>query len=314
MAKMRVLFAAYSMEAGTAMGGSNANALIFDALRTHPLVADLAVTTPDEPKRGADLLIVEAPTGAPFIRGCEVKYTYVLRHGDTPVGDAGYECFDEGVAAFMVPTQWAARGLPRIPYVVQYMALEPPPQVGSDGRPLVMAKSPAWAPLGKKVLHARAFDFMKGTGLALDVARAALEEPGMPSFVFRQSPQIAAVYDDVPPNVEVLPAVGGEELWRDIGCVLLTSRDETFSMIAYEAMGRAIPIVCHASLCAVKEWAGHFPFYAGHETALASSCRSALGVSLAYREDLRTRALIVHEKARAQMDRWLEAAVEKVGA
>jgi hypothetical protein len=301
--KLRVLFAAHSMEAGTAMGGSNANALIVQGLMDHPLVEAIAITTPDEPKRGADLLIVEAPTGAPFIRGCEPKYTYVLRHGDTPVGDCGFECFEDGVAAFIVPTQWAARGLPRVPYVVQYMALEPPAALSNGVLP----------PLGKRVLHARAFDFMKGTGLALAVARAALQEPGMPSFVFRLSPQVDEVKVDVPPNVELLRAVGGDALWRDIGCVLLTSRDETFSMIAYEAMGRGIPVVCHASLGAVKEWAGHLPLYVGHETALASACRNALRASFDFRLELRTRAQVVHEKAVAQLGRWLEEAAEKVG-
>jgi len=306
MGQLRVLFAAHSLEAGTAMGGSNANALIASALKAHPFVSDLQLTTPGEPKTGADLLIVEAPTGAPFIKECDPRYTYVLRHGDTPVGDSAFECFDEGNIAFIVPTQWAARGLPRVPFVVQYMAIEPPPSI--DTMPRLLTKKV----LGKKVLHARAFDFMKGTGLALDVARAALMEPGMPSFVFRQSPQIALVTADVPPNVEVLPAVGGEDLWQDIGCVLLTSRDETFSMIAYEAMCRGIPVVCHASLCGVKEWAGHSPFYAGHENALASSCRSAIGVTLDYRMQLRTLALVVHAKAKAQMDRWLDDAVGKV--
>lgn len=284
------------------MGGSNANAALLRALSAHPLVADLAVTTPEEPKRGAEILIVEAPTGAPFIRGCETRYTYVLRHGDTPVGDCGFECFEDGVAAFIVPTQWAARGLPRVPYVVQHMALDPPHDVS------------VLPPLGKKVLHARAFDFMKGTGLALAVARAALEEPGMPSFVFRLSPQVDEVKVDIPPNVELLRAVGGDALWKDIGCVLLTSRDETFSMIAYEAMGRGIPVVCHASLGAVKEWAGHLPVYVGHETALASGCRSALRASLDFRLELRTRALVVHAKAVAQLDRWLEEAAEKGNA
>lgn len=302
MGKVRILFAARSMEAGTAMGGSNANAALLRALSAHPLVADLAVTTPEEPKRGAEILIVEAPTGAPFIRGCEPRYTYVLRHGDTPVGDCGFECFEDGVAAFIVPTQWAARGLPRVPYVVQHMALDPPHDVS------------VLPPLGKKVLHARAFDFMKGTGLALAVARAALEEPGMPSFVFRLSPQVDEVKVDIPPNVELLRAVGGDALWKDIGCVLLTSRDETFSMIAYEAMGRGIPVVCHASLGAVKEWAGHLPVYVGHETALASGCRSALRASLDFRLELRTRALVVHAKAVAQLDRWLEEAAEKGNA
>lgn len=300
MEKVRVLFAARSMEAGTAMGGSNANAALLSALRTHSLVADLAVTTPDEPKRGAEILIVEAPTGAPFIRGCEPRYTYVLRHGDTPVGDCGFECFEDGATGFIVPTQWAARGLPRVPYVVQYMALDPPHDVS------------VLPPLGKKVLHARAFDFMKGTGLALAVARAALEEPGMPSFVFRLSPQVDEVKVEIPRNVELLRAVGGEALWRDIGCVLLTSRDETFSMIAYEAIGRGIPVVCHASLGAIKEWAGHLPLYAGHESVLASNCRSALRVSVDYRKELQTRAAIVHAKAVAQMDRWLEEVAEKV--
>jgi len=308
MGQVRVLFAAHSMEGGTAMGGSNANALLVQRLMDHPLVGAIAITTPEEPKRGADLLIVEAPTGAPFIKGCEPKYTYVLRHGDTPIGDCGYECFDEDNIAFIVPTQWAARGLPRVPYVVQYMALAPPPDVDMQ---LLFGKTI----LGKKkVLHARAFDFMKGTGLAIDVARAALNEPGMPSFVFRKSPLVEVVTADVPPNVEVLPAVGGEELWRDIGCVLLTSRDETFSMIAYEAMGRGIPVVCHASLGAVKEWAGHLPFCAGHEEALAAYCRSALRATMEYRMELRTRALIVHAKAKAQMDNWLEDAAGKVNA
>src|SRR3990167_7216213 len=226
------------------MGGSNANALLVERLMDHALVDALAITTPEEPKRGAELLIVEAPTGAPFIRGCDPAFTLVLRHGDTPVGHCGYQCFDDGNAALLVPSQWAARGLLRVPFMVQYMALEPPPE--------------KLAPLGKKVLHARAFDFMKCTKLAISVAREAVEMPGTPSFVFRLSPQVASFADDLPPNVEVLPAVGGDALWNDIGCVLITSRDETFSMIGYEAMSRGIPIVCHASLGAIKEWAGPF--------------------------------------------------------
>jgi hypothetical protein len=289
----------HSMERGTAMGGTNANALLFGKLRDHPLVDAIAVTTPDAPKRGADLLVVEAPTGTPFVEGCEPLFTFVLRHGDTPIGHCAYEQFEDSTIALLVPTQWAARGLPRVPFMVQYMALEPPP-----------AELP---PLGKKVLHARAFDFMKGTGLALRVATEALEEPGAPPFVFRQSPDVGSFAYDIPPNVEVLPAVGGDALWKDIGCVLLTSRDETFSMIAYEAMCRGIPVVSHASLGALKEWGGPLPFYQGHEQALAQACRSAVRVTQQYRQELHTRACVTYAKAMLQMDQWLQHAQQKVG-
>lgn len=299
---LRVLFAAHSIEEGTAWGGSNANAQIVAQLMSHASVADITVTTPEEPKRGADLLIVEAPTGTPFIKGCDPRYTYVLRHGDTPIGNCAYECFDEGNIALIVPTQWAARGLPRVPYMVQHMAFTPP-------------TNEALPPLGKKVLHARAFDFMKGTGLALAVAKEALSTPGAPSFVFRMSPQVALIDDDddVPSNVEVLPAVGGEALWRDIGAVLITSRDETFSMIAYEACARGIPVVCHPSLGALKEWGGPLLYYAGHEQALAQTCRSAVRSSDQYRNEIRLKACVVYARAKLQLDQWLENAQQKVG-
>lgn len=300
MRPLRILFAAHDIEAGTAMGGANANALLYGILSKHPGVEEIALTTGDAPKRGADLLIVEAPTGAPFVRGCEPRYTLVLRHGDTPIGNCAFECFDEGNISFLVPTNWAARGLPRVPFMVQYMALVPP----SDERALPR--------LGKKVLHARAFDFMKGTGLAVSVAKESLELPGGPSFVFRQSPLVGASSVEVPPNVEVLPAVGGEELWRDIGCVLLTSRDETFSMIAYEACARGVPVVCHPSLGAVKEWAGPLLHYAGNEQMIAQSCRTALRVADQYRNELRVRACVVYAKAMQQIDMWVQGVQQRI--
>jgi hypothetical protein len=287
MSGLSVLFASESFDGTLSMGGSKANGLLLAALRGNPLVGEVMTTKPDMPKTGHDILIVEAPTGTPFIEACAPAFTFVLRHGDTPLGNCAYERFDRPDTAMLVPSNWATRSLPRVAHFVQYMALERPP-----------GEVP---PMGKKVLHARAYDFMKDTRMAIEVAREAPEV----EFVFRLTP--GAFAGDLPPNVTVELATHGPELWEDIGAVLLTSRAETFSMIAYEAVCRGLRVVAHASLGVLREWADPYPctYLADTAQGLAESCRMALEVNEPARLAAIDCARDVHLRSFEQMNYWL---------
>lgn len=277
------------------MGGAKANALIRDALVAHPLVSEVKTTKPGMALSGFDLLIVEAPTGKPFIDACAPKFTYVLRHGDTPIGDCAYELFDGSRIEMLVPTHWAARSLPRVPYQVQYMALEPAPT--------------EFAVRGGKVLHARAFDWMKDTGLALSVAMRA---PDL-EFIFRKTPNLETdPLLSLPPNVTLLEATSDPvKLWAEIDCLLITSRAETFSMMAYEALWRGIPVVYEESLGGISEWAEGCMWNA-NQNELSDRCRRAMFETRMDRSVLVARARAIHSKAVAQLSAWLEHAIGKM--
>ena len=110
----------------------------------------------------------------------------------------------------------------------------------------------------------------------------------------------------LPPNVEVLDATDSEDtLWEDVGCVLITSRYETGSRIAYEANGRGIPVVAHSSLEALREFCQPFGGY--DASTLAKSCERALKAAgdSDYRLAMREAAVNVVRQAHQQLDGWL---------
>lgn len=285
------------------MGGAKANALIRDALVAHPLVSEVKTTKPGMALSGFDLLIVEAPTGKPFIEACAPKFTYVLRHGDTPIGDCAYELFDGNRIEMLVPTHWAARSLPRVPYQIQYMALEPPPFSAPNAEGLMIKPWP-------RVLHARAFDWMKDTSLALSVA---MRVPSV-EFVFRKTPNLEnEPIVPFPLNVTVQDATSdAAALWEKIGALLVTSRAETFSMMAYEALSRGIAIVYERHLGGIREWADpmieHAGIYEGRGDELPGLCTEAVETAVD-RAVLIRRATQVHQVALSQLSAWLEHAI-----
>lgn len=138
-------------------------------------------------------------------------------------------------------------GIPSLKHNVLYSAFEEP------------KASNVYKAIGKKVLHTQAFDRMKGTKLAIEVAR------NMPNteFVFRSEKTgnhynytiMKSQIADMPSNITILDPTHdrSEELWKDIGCVFVPSLSETFSCITFEAYARGIPVV--HSLEVISEWA-----------------------------------------------------------
>lgn len=242
----RIFFATHGAAVDAPYGGARVNALLAELLYRHPLIGAVENVGHDMiPEKPTDIAMVEVPTGAPYVRRLNAKKVVLLRYGDQGHGACAYELFERGVdAVVLVPSEYAYRTLSyRIPYRVVWNAFEPPDMVREGGS------------LGKKVLYTGAYRFAKDTPLA---ARVATEAPDL-QFVWRRSTDIGEPLAPIatPPNVELLdPTADRDELWRDIGCVLVTSRYESFCLIAYEAACRGIPVVFHEELASIREWAG----------------------------------------------------------
>lgn len=291
---MMTLFACDMADRTLPMGAPKANALIAEALRAHPLVKHLGVSTDRVVRTGADLLVVDAPTGKPFLDVAGAKYSVVVRHGDIPIGHCAYDAFDGDPdnVAMLVPSAHAMKFLPRVRHHVQWMSLEQPPG--------------ALPKRGTKVLHARAFDWFKDSHLALRVAREASDL----QFVFRCFARPGSDVE-IPPNVTLLDQVVGPELWDDIGALLLTSRMETFCLTAYEAMSRGIPVAYHSDLGAIDEWGSR----GGMNCTTPDEFDGALHVLLSYdrkhRDAVQAAAWVAHMRAKEQLSEWLTIASER---
>lgn len=295
MKSMMTLFACDMADRTLPMGAPKANALLIEALRSHPLVRHLGVSTDRVVRTGAELLVVDAPTGKPFLDVAGAKYSVVVRHGDIPIGHCAFDAFDGDPdnVAMLLPSAHALRFLPRLRHHVQWMSLEQPPDVAPRR--------------GSKVLHARAFDWFKDSHLALRVARAA---PDL-QFVFRCFARPASGVE-VPGNVTLLDQTVGPELWDDVGALLLTSRMETFCLTAYEAMGRGIPVAYHHELGAIDEWGHGGGLPCDTPDAFASALRIMLNeYEPKHRSAVQAIAWKAHVRAREQLSEWLAVASER---
>jgi len=164
-------------------------------------------------------------------------------------------------------------------------------------------------PLEKKVLHVQAFASGKGTGRALDVAKAL---PGV-EFVFRRNTvslhdRLSPVLSDEGSIVTILhPTDSREELWDGIGCVLVTSLSESFCLIAYEALSRGIPVVAPTHLESLfREWSGSAVRTETSTEGMAREVEQALRMNEP-RSGLHHLAVEAHERAISQLQCLLEA-------
>jgi len=272
----RILFASHGASLEAPYGGARVNALLIDLLKRHPLLGEVEVVTHDVVGARPDIAIVEVPTGLPYLERIGASRVVLLRYGDQGHGACAFQLFERGADAIViVPTEFAYRTLGYgIPYQVIYNAFEPPDvvqrvAVDAEGRP--MGKP------GKKVLYTGVYRFAKDTPLA---ARAAALAPDL-EFVWRKSTDIHEAIEPiaVPLNVELLEATPNrDELWDGIGCVLVTSRYESFCLIAYEAMCRGIPVVYHQRIESITEWAGKGPglYPCASAAGMAAACREAI--------------------------------------
>jgi glycosyltransferase involved in cell wall biosynthesis len=240
---------------------------LIDLLKRHPLLGEVEVVMHDVVSVKPDIAIVEVPTGVPYLERIGASRIVLLRYGDQGHGACAFQLFERGANAIVVvPTEFAYRTLGYgIPYQVIYNAFEPPDVVAQGGK------------RGKKVLYAGVYRFAKDTPLAAKVASLA---PDL-GFVWRKSTDIHEAIEPmaVPPNVTLLEATSNrDELWDGVGCVLVTSRYESFCLIAYEAMCRGIPVVYHARLESITEWAGkaRWLYPCASATGMAAACREAI--------------------------------------
>jgi glycosyltransferase involved in cell wall biosynthesis len=270
----RILFASHGASLEAPYGGARVNALLIDLLKRHPLLGEVEVVMHDVVSVKPDIAMVEVPTGVPYLERIGASRIVLLRYGDQGHGACAFQLFERGAnAVVVVPTEFAYRTLGYgIPYQVIYNAFEPPDVVAQGGK------------RGKKVLYAGVYRFAKDTPLAAKVASLA---PDL-GFVWRKSTDIHEAIEPiaVPPNVTLLEATSNrDELWDGVGCVLVTSRYESFCLIAYEAMCRGIPVVYHERLESITEWAGKTTewvgkvgglYLCGTAAAMAAACRDAI--------------------------------------
>ena len=307
--RARVVVATHGIGVEAPYGGARVNALFAEVVKRHPAVGDVEVVAHGMvPDQQVDVAFVEIPTGQPYLDRVQAKQTALLRYGDDGHGACAFQVFEreDPRTTVVVPTEYAARTLSyRIPYRVVYNAFEPPEEVRRGGR------------RGNKVLFTGAFRFAKDTPLA---AAVACNLPDV-SFVWRKSTEFhqALAPIPVPENVELLdPTPDRDELWQDVGCVLVPSRFESFCLIAYEAMCRGVPVVFQSSLGSIPEWAGIPPglFMANNATNLAG-CVSAALDAVTKKEDpyakLAAIAQSVHEQSLRQANALIDELVQAAG-
>lgn len=198
---------------------------------------------------GPDLLVLEgaiAPSQRGLLEQIAPRRAWIWRHGDESMltRHAAAVAHDPRVT-LVVPSQRTADmidwHLPRVR--VLWSALEDPARVAPHPRD----------PSGH-VLHLVAGHSQKNTPFALAVARSYPRE----RFVFRADYADLAgpLQRESPDHVQVLPPTQDqEELWRGAKLLLVPSLFETFSMAAYEACARDIPVVVPSWLRCVHEWA-----------------------------------------------------------
>jgi len=239
------------------MGGGRARQALAAGLFGHgyDVILGNSAAPPD-----ADVYVFDSPIqGRPSVGD---RPWAVMRHGDCQVAFLAYESLGAGVP-LITPTQWAYERmlgwrLPR--HRVQWMSLSIPADLQSGE-----------IRDGKKILHVRAWDFQKDTGLAL---RVMSRLPTVPCLLRQQA---GTARSPVSHNVTVLPATADQDaLWDDVGCLLVTSRQETFCIAAHEALARGIPVVAHQSLGALAEWSGGAISFGDTEDELATLAMEAL--------------------------------------
>jgi glycosyltransferase involved in cell wall biosynthesis len=301
----RVLFATHGAAADAPYGGARVNALLIELLKRHPLIGEVEAVAHDVVSAKPDVAFVEVPTGVPYVERIGARRNVLLRYGDQGHGACAFQLFEKGAdAVVLVPTEFAYRTLNYgIPYRVIYNAFEPPDAIGA---PAVQAKS------GKRVLYTGVYRFAKDTPLAARVASLA---PDL-EFVWRRSTDVHESIGPlvIPSNVNLCDATSNrEELWDGIGCVLVTSRYESFCLIAYEAMCRGIPVVYHSRLESIKEWAGvgQGLYPCATPAEMAAACRQVIsdrGDLVTY-EMLTEVANVVHATSLRQLDAFIRTYV-----
>lgn len=281
------------------MGGDRARILLRQAFEARG--AKVEVSTYESVPRGRDVYVFETPTTNSAVLDADGRATVLLRHGDCQMASLAPQLIDTPGVTLVTPTAYAYHCLGwRVERSrVQWMALEPPRYAYGE-----QPKT-----LGTKVLHVRAFDFQKDTPLAIQIAR---EMPGT-EFVFRCQPGVRRL--PVPSNVTLLPpTMDQDELWADVGCLLVTSRWESFCMAAYEAMGRGIPVVYHNSLRALSEWC--VTDWLAFEEAATATAQVLLALERPLRigRSIERIAHATHKAATEAFDRWMDVLEQEIRA
>jgi hypothetical protein len=301
--KPRVALVTHGAALGSAYGGQRVLALLASLLRRHPLLGPIDELSHDViPDIRPDAVFVEVPTGAPYLRRVGAKKIVLVRMADEGYGACAFELV-EGRAdlTVLIPTEAAYGSLgSRMPHHVVFNAFEPPADVAVGGR------------RGHRILYTGAFRFAKDTPLAAEVAVLCPEQ----RFVWRKStPEhqpLASLL--VPPNVELCdPTSDPDRLWEDIGAVLVTSRSESFCLVAYEAFCRGLPVIAHSDLRAIGEWAGmpHGLYLGDSALVLAAACRGAIRAGADPEEfnGLREVAMTAHRSSLMQLDVFIRTFV-----
>lgn len=287
------------------MGGDRARLQLRRAFEERG--ASVEVTThADGVPKGRDVYVFETPVTNSQVLDADGRVSVLLRHGDCQMASLAPQVIDTPGVILLTPTDYAYRCLGwRVERrLVQWMALEPPA--------LELGQLPE-QPCGNTILHVRAFDFQKDTALAFEIAAA------LPShrFVFRvhatEIPFSGLTFRTAQ-NVTLLPPTPNQDdLWRDVGCLLVTSRWESFCMTAYEALGRGIPVVWHDSLKAINEWCDNgLRFLGAHGggARVAHAMQPMLHGAMAHESvAIATEA---HRKAREQFDGLFERLQEEM--
>lgn len=176
-----------------------------------------------------DLLVWSGPTfNQGIIDTLYPKKAILWRHGDESLQDYPIGAIVTGRAYLCLPSAWACQHLGwNVPCRALYPAFEPPPA--------------AIPPRGSKWLYVGAFEPGKNLQEALVTAHKYPDE----QFIFRgnEGKKRGRQFELGWPNVQWGDYTESqEELWDDVKGLFLPSLFETFSILAYEAMSRGLPV------------------------------------------------------------------------